>query len=664
MGNNEEKPKINQDIKISGDLNIYFLLDTNYMYFSILRKIFCDSDTNKDGYIANNDEKYSYHYRILKHEVNYNEKKIKKNYNGFIFRNKIEQNFSDVLMQHFYKYDVHNKRNNVIVNFGSSEYIKKSIDNMKEKTKESIPLLIIIDNVVNYDEKLNYVNYIPNIDIIKNNLRNDNLSEEELRELSFKAFKNFLITKLYRMDIYYNQIGYNLNLINPLNDINGRIKSNLTIGLVGYSGCGKSTLINLIFNELVSKVNTSATDVTTECTEYYLPIHTINEFEQNIGQIRFLDFPGITEDSNYEDKVEPKIKSKIKEYKNNYEQIDIALFYIPNGVNRELTKSGKKLIKLLNENNIKIIFIINGQCRDFLLEEKKNKIKNEIREIETNNNIIEKDFNNFIHTDYYQYFEHISKEGIPIILEKILEISVKGLDFNIEEITTENLNEKLNFLKRENRIFQLYENISVFRTSAKIKATLSVIGYSTLSCGTSALSLIVPVVDSFISIGYQVGMVYNILYIYELNSRDYNITNIILSGGNTIEGMSEISKTSTKFLTYNTASSFSYGSGETIFLASKETTKEITEKIVIKEGGKSWLVNLGKYVPFIGVGISAMMNTYSTAKIGYKLISKFDSEFENNKQRKVDMLKGRIYSLLNICNQINSLIEKELYKKN
>jgi len=69
-------------------------------------------------------------------------------------------------LEHFYIYDVKNKRNNVIVNFGSSEYIENSIKNMKNKSKESIPLLIIIDNVANYDKKLKYINYIPNIDNI------------------------------------------------------------------------------------------------------------------------------------------------------------------------------------------------------------------------------------------------------------------------------------------------------------------------------------------------------------------------------------------------------------------------------------------------------------------------------------------------------------------
>ena len=83
------------------------------------------------------------------------------------------------------------------------------------------------------------------------------------------------------------------------------------------------------------------------------------------------------------------------------------LFYIPNGVGREFTESGKKLINLLHQNNIKIIFIVNGECKDFLLKEKKNKLRNIINNIDTNNNILNNDYSNYIHTNYYQYFENI-----------------------------------------------------------------------------------------------------------------------------------------------------------------------------------------------------------------------------------------------------------------
>ena len=37
--------------------------------------------------------------------------------------------------------------------------------------------------------------------------------------------------------MYYNQLGYNLNRLNPFNEVNSKIKFHLTIGLVGYSGC-------------------------------------------------------------------------------------------------------------------------------------------------------------------------------------------------------------------------------------------------------------------------------------------------------------------------------------------------------------------------------------------------------------------------------------------
>ena len=93
---------------------------------------------------------------------------------------------------------------------------------------------------------------------------------------------------------------------------------------------------------------------------------------------------------------------------------------------------------------------------------------------------------------------------------------------------------------------------------------------------------------------------------------------------------------------------------------SKETIKEVTQEIVIKKGGENWLINLGKAVPFISTGISAGINTYSTIKIGYKLITQFDKDFEENQQNKVNMLKGKIYALLNICGQIYHIMnEKE-----
>ena len=88
---------------------------------------------------------------------------------------------------------------------------------------------------------------------------------------------------------------------------------------------------------------------------------------------------------------------------------------------------------------------------------------------------------------------------------------------------------------------------------------------------------------------------------------------------------------------------------------SKESIKQVTETIVIQQGGKAWLVNLGKAVPFIGAGISAIINTFSTAKIGHKLIKKLDEDFETNQERQVELLKGKIYGLLNVIEQLKNI---------
>ena len=101
------------------------------------------------------------------------------------------------------------------------------------------------------------------------------------------------------------------------------------------------------------------------------------------------------------------------------------------------------------------------------------------------------------------------------------------------------------------------------------------------------------------------------------------------------------------------------GGEEIIFAGTKESVKTITETIIVQQGGKAWLINLGKAVPFIGAAVSAVMNTYSTAKMGKKMVDKFNQEFDDNQQRKVDLLKGRIYGLLNIIEQIKSIIQDE-----
>ena len=104
------------------------------------------------------------------------------------------------------------------------------------------------------------------------------------------------------------------------------------------------------------------------------------------------------------------------------------------------------------------------------------------------------------------------------------------------------------------------------------------------------------------------------------------------------------------------------GSEHLVMVGTKESVKTITETVILQQGGKTWLINLGRAVPFIGAAVSAVMNTYSTAKLGKNLVDKFNDEFDSNQQRQVDLLKGRINALLHVIEQMKSIINDEKMK--
>ena len=365
--------EFNSDILIKGDLNIYICGKINHnnkqnedvTNYNVLKKIF-NIFVNNGKIRSNNfiDKIYSYEYRKLDKKIGENQER--KKYNAFLFFNEVDEIFSKILIEeHLYELDKKNENKNIIIYFGNDEYIKNSFDKLYKKSPESLPFLIIVKNNSNYCEKLKLVNYIPNIFSVREllMLRPQNISEEKIKSMIEKALSRFIELKIYRIDMYYNQLGYNLNLLNPFNDINSKIKVNLTIGLLGYSRCGKSTLINLLFNDFVSQASESKKEITKKCSEYYLPIQVDSD---NVGQIRFLDFPGINNEKNYYDIIKPELEKKIEEYKNDKEQIDLVLFYLPrnNEENEEeLNDTSLKLINLLHSNKIKIIFIINEEIK-------------------------------------------------------------------------------------------------------------------------------------------------------------------------------------------------------------------------------------------------------------------------------------------------------------
>lgn len=121
-----------------------------------------------------------------------------KKYNAFLFFNEVNEMFSKILIEeHLYDMDVKNKNKNIIIYFGENEYIKKSFDRLYKKSKATMPFLIIIKNILNYNEELKFVNYIPNINSIKKLLMSEShkYNRHQRKSMCEKALFNFIITK-------------------------------------------------------------------------------------------------------------------------------------------------------------------------------------------------------------------------------------------------------------------------------------------------------------------------------------------------------------------------------------------------------------------------------------------------------------------------------------
>lgn len=140
--------------------------------------------------------------------------------------------------------------------------------------------------------------------------------------------------------------------------------------------------------------------------------------------------------------------------------------------------------------------------------------------------------------------------------------------------------------------------------SKKAKSITCVTIYSSLSWGFSILSILVPVVDSVLSIGFQAAMVINLLYIYDENPDNYNKTQIILSNGNIINNnrnneyfnFHEIENLSAQISSEAAAKEIIINTGKQVVLQStKEVTKETTKQVVI-EATKEITIEAGKEV--------------------------------------------------------------------
>jgi hypothetical protein len=209
MGNKNDinNELMNIDKNIKGDINIYICGNINtflncedgFNYtasrnYNVLEQIFEKSFKTKNENIQLNNQEMYYQYEFRKKETN------NKHYNAFLFFNKADEYFLDMLFEHLYEVDRKNENKNIVMFFGADNDIIKSIDKLYKKSKQTVPFIIIINNS-KYSDKLKYVNYIPDLDTITNSLKEmkAKLSEDELTTLSNKALVNYINLKLFRI---------------------------------------------------------------------------------------------------------------------------------------------------------------------------------------------------------------------------------------------------------------------------------------------------------------------------------------------------------------------------------------------------------------------------------------------------------------------------------
>ena len=190
----------NKDITIKGDINVYIFgkiknqsndreNDDDVINYKIIKKLFYKENAKNNGFICtSNNIQYEYEYRKIE-KVQNAEKKENKNYNAFLFFNNDDENFSENLVNHLKEKDVHNTNKNVIIYFGDKNFIIDSIMEVSQESPETVPFLIVVDDIANYDEKLKYINYIPNFQSIQKSL--------EKRKILMKMNIENYVLKLY-----------------------------------------------------------------------------------------------------------------------------------------------------------------------------------------------------------------------------------------------------------------------------------------------------------------------------------------------------------------------------------------------------------------------------------------------------------------------------------
>ena len=509
----------------------------------------------------------------------------------------------------------------------------------KSLVEDKIPFLIIYNSLEKNDTNvLRHINFIP--------------------KLSCKENKDNIKNKLISIDAYYNEKG------TLYKDIFKNISTSLSINiiLIGKMGAGKTTFINTSFGELVSKSSSSMKSVTSKCIEYLLPYNL--QDEKCRGRIKLIDTPGFKDEKTVNE-VKNTIKTYIDNANDTKDIVHCALYFLKDG--DRIFPFENQIFDYLFEQKIEIFFVVTKHI------DKENRTKLSIMDYFKKikpENIINVNLVKIVPESSEEEEEDedelsiIHIKGIGKVYKAIYNFFTPEIynDLLFENLKRPNtIEEKLKILKTISFLFKEFNSIEDIKKGCHSQGINTV---STYSCLAGACGFIpIPFADIAPVIGFQILMILSLEDIYEIPREQYNIKDILLLGGSSIENASI--NAGVQSLMHTSKQGFKTVikemSEEAIEGATEQMTK-IVGKNIVKKTCEKFGINSMKFVPIagtvIGGAVSAAINAYSTNSIGKTTMKLFEDKLLGD-DNGYSFLINRIKGYLNIFEQIKSYSKKK-----
>ena len=635
---------------VKSNLNVFIcgktLLDEN---FQIIDNLFPENKV--DEKLNNSDIKFRVKENI-KSENNFSI-----SWKSFILDKPIDANISEKLINHIINCTENLQKqeyNNVILYFSDSKescIIDKILEKKGELTKgtetiveQKIPFVIIFNNSKRDDTTvLKHINYIP-------------------KSKSQKEDINNIKKKLIAIDAYYNEKGtlYNDSLSNNISPLS------IKILLFGKAGSGKSTFINTSFGELVSKSSGSLKSVTSKCTEYLLPyrINSENEDKEFKGRIMLIDTPGFENEKSVKT-VKNEIEKDTKNAKDTKDMVHCALFFLKEG--DRLNPYEDQIFNYIFEQKIELFFVITRSTGY------ESKTKMNILDYFKNSKIKVKEENivnvNLVKQKVLKKKKKKTTQEIPIIgVEDIYDaiynyfkpdIYNDNLFKSLE--SPKNIEEKLKVLQKVSFLFKEFNSIEDLKKGSHSKGN-KVVAASSSACAACGF-IPIPFGDIAPVIAIQIGMIIGLAKIYEIKRNQYNLKDIILSGGCSLgdiaingglQSSMEITKQGFKTV-------FKEVTEEVVDDVTEHTVKAVVKE-VLKESGEKGTSGIIKFIPGVGtlIGglVSATINGGFTVSMGLGTMKLFENKLLGD-DNGYTFLINRIKRYQNIFSQLKYYSEKE-----